>query len=294
LRTTRIAPFVTPLATMLLAVGPLLAQATNPPTVPLELVQTLALSPFAEPGTTPDVLVGRLPDRIAHVVPLPADGRIIGSLVFRQHAVSAVAVSGPARALLDTLAARLIAAGWTEHQAPRAHGFASTGNVRPTYCLGDSVSLSTSTMRRSAEGRYVLFISAEGHAAFNCRDLEGETSRPLWHGPELIPSLTPPEGSYTNGGGTGGGSDEEYARARIRTDLTTTQVLDHYDAQLRAAGWTPVQRVAADDAAVATYRVTDSQGAVWHGVLTATMPAPSSAPSPRFLSLRLLRVDSAY
>lgn len=294
MKTSQIAPFLTPLAGILLAVGPLLAQATNPPMVPLEMVRTLTLTPFAEPGNPPDVLVGRLPDRIEDVVPLPAGGRTIGSLVYRHHSVSAVAVPGPARALLDTVAARLIAGGWKKYEARRTHGFESSGNIRPTYCLGDSLSLYTSTARNPNESQYVLFVSAEGGAAYICRDLEGAPSRQPWRGPELIPSLTPPEGASTSGGGTGGGSDEESARARMRTDLTTTQLLDHYDAQLQAAGWTLVQRVAADDAALATYRVTDSKGALWYGVLTATTPAPTSATSPRFLSLRLLRVERSY
>lgn len=291
MRTTRIAPIIT-LAGFLVAAGTLRAQAVNPPMVPLELVQTLAFTPFAD-AASPDVLVGRLPDDIADVVAVPADGRIIGSLVFRHNAVSAVAVPGPEQAMLDSTKARLMAAGWTKYDPPQQRGFASNRYMRTTYCLGDTLSLNMRGGRDPDGGRSVLFVSASSRTASICRTQQPATSRRT-AGPSLIPSLTPPEGSMASGSGAGSGSGEEYARARVRTDLSAAQLIEHYDAQLQAAGWTLIQRLTADDAAVATYRVTDPEGAAWQGVLTAATPSAESATSPRFLSLRVLRLERSY
>lgn len=69
------------------------------------------------------------------------------------------------------------------------------------------------------------------------------------------------------------------------------ELLDHYGAQLRQHGWTPLERTATDALAAESFPVTDDDGVVWHGVLLATMPAPDA---DRLISLRLTRVDGKF
>jgi hypothetical protein len=66
------------------------------------------------------------------------------------------------------------------------------------------------------------------------------------------------------------------------------ELVDHFGAQLREAGWTPDERTSAEGVAVETFRVTDSGGVAWHGVLVASLP---SADADRVIALRVTRVE---
>jgi hypothetical protein len=62
----------------------------------------------------------------------------------------------------------------------------------------------------------------------------------------------------------------------------------HYDAQLRTHDWTPRARTTVDGLALATYRLTDADGAAWDAMLTAFAPAPDA---DRIVTLLLTKTE---
>lgn len=284
---TQIGRIVGPLAAVLATVGtaaPTAAQASAEETVPLEFVEVLSGSPFG-PAGTPEALVGGIPQSTARVLPLPDDGRIVGSLVYRAYAVSAVAVPGVVGTVRDDWTDRLLGAGWTRYQPPSRGGFESRPAEGLQFCMGDSVTLNLGVTENPRGGSYVTVMHPTGRQYSICRHRE----RP--HMPmneSLIPSLAPPGGAVALGSGSGGGGDHWDAHARIQTNLTVDELVDHYGSQLRTEGWEVLERTSGQETAVEGYRMTDPEGAAWHGVLVASAPAGER---DRFLSLRLTRVE---
>lgn len=267
---------------------PALAQTSAEETVPLEFVQVLSGAPFGTSGT-PGVLVGRLPDRTAAVLPLPADARIVGSLVSPPYSVSALAVPGDRGAVRDDWTERLLETGWTRYEHPSRGGFESSPVEGLQFCMGDSVTLNLGVRENPRGGSYVTVMHPSASRYSICE--QRERSGFMRERESLIPSLAPPAGAIAVGSGSGGGSDEWHARARIDTDLTVDQLVDHYGSQLREAGWDAQSRTAAPGVAVESYTVTDPEGAAWHGVLVASTPGGES---DREAFLRLTRVERRY
>lgn len=258
--------------------------AAHDGTVPLEFVEVLSRSPFG-PATAPEVLVGRIPERTARVLPLPDDGRIVGSLVYPAYTVVAVAVPGATGTARDDWTERLFAAGWTRYEPPSRGGFESNPVEGLQFCLGDSVTMNLGVSENPRGGSYVVAMHPTCGQYSICQNRE----RAHMHMQEsLIPSLAPPGGAVALGSGSGGGGDEWNARARIRTDLTVDELVDHYGSQLRDRGWDVQARTSGQGVAAEVFRVADSEGAAWHGVLVASLP---TGESDRFLSLRLTRVE---
>jgi hypothetical protein len=200
--------------------------------------------------------------------------------------MSAVAVAGTPAAVREDWTARLLAAGWSKYEAPQHGGFESSSSGEGAqFCMGDSLTLSLGVSKSSRGGSYVLLVPINTREYSICSAPE----RPLRERTEsLIPSLTPPRGSTSQGSGSGGGGDAWDARARIRTELTAEQLIEHYGSQLRGHGWESLERLAASGVAVETFRVKDPDGAIWNGVLTAAAP---SMEADRILSLRVTRVE---
>lgn len=262
------------------------AQTAQQEMVPLELVQTLMSGPFGQ-RTAPDVLVGRLPEALASRLTLPQESRVVGSVASQGHSASAIAVPSTPASARDAFAANLAAAGWRRMEPPERSGFQSNDyDPSLTFCQGDSVWLNVGTLPNPRGGSYVILTHRVSRDLSPCRLPEVRGFVRMRASP--IPSLAPPAESITRGHGSGGGGDMWETRARIRTRLGVGELLDHYGAQLRQHGWTPLERTAADALAAESFRVTAGDGVVWHGVLVATMPAPDAE---RFISLRLTRAD---
>lgn len=265
------------------------AQAPKQEMVPREFVETLAVGlPFGD-HAQPEVLVGRIPESLARLVPLPHDSRVVGSLVYSRYSMSAVAVAGAPAAVREEWTERLRAAGWRKYEEPPRRGFESNA-IGDSYqfCMGDSITLNLGVSKNPRGGSYVRLIPLHAREYSVCR----APVQPVSDRPEsLIPSLTPPRGSISQGGGSGGGGDAWDARARLRTELTAEQLVEHYGSQLRGHGWEPLERLAAPGVAVETFRVKDPEGAIWNGILTASAPATEA---DRILSLRVTRVERIF
>lgn len=264
--------------------APAAAQEPEPDMVPIEFVRTLAAGPFG--GNAPlEIRVGRLPDDVADLIQVPAGARVVGSLINRGFSTSALAVPGDPPAARDDWTARLLDAGWARFQEASRGGFESNPTDGLQFCMGDSVTLSLGVSRNPAGGSYVHVMHPRTRMYSACQHRQAT----MHHGTESpIPSLSPPDNSAARGSSGGGGSDRWEADARIRTDHDVDALIDHYGAQLRDHGWTPLERTTGEGIAAETFRVTGPEGGEWHAVLTAA--APAEGPQ-RFLSIRVTRLE---
>src|ERR1700741_799888 len=91
-----------------------------------------------------------------------------------------------------------------------------------------------------------------------------------------IASLRAPDGAVAWNGGSGGGGDSWQASTRLQTALSAAQLMDHYAAQLRQAGWTT--QAPARDGSVLSLSAERSgrKGRPWRALLAVTeLDAPS-------------------
>lgn len=244
-------------------------QETNPEMVPLEVVRTLAFD-LVSGDADPDVLVGKLPERLERAVPLSDDARVIGSLVFPRLTVSAIEVSGDPGAIRDDWRRRLAEAGWTRPPPRSRGGFIQNRVEDQVFCFGDDIVLSLAIEQRSGGQQYVRIMELSPPMSSSCNRRENLTVGP----PEtLIPPLTPPDGSVTDGNHSGGGSSGWNAETRIQTRLSTSELLDHYSEQLRKSGWELADHTATGGFGGDTFRVTNGDGSSWLGLfLVSRLP----------------------
>ena len=262
------------------------AQGRAEQVVPLELVQTLVVSGPFDDDAAVSVLVGSIPEITARVVQLPASARIIGSLVYPQSTRSAVAFAASADSVLRMMEQSLVGAGWEKFEPPRRRGFNS--NVYGSgsqFCMGDSAAVSLSVRPNPDSGTYLTIGHLRNHEYSVCR----MEPPPLPERHEsLIPTLLPPAGARSRGGGSGGGGDHWNAHTQLQTTASIAELLEHYDAQLRAAGWQPGTSAADGPLVLQTYRLTDDEGTRWNGLFTVS---GEPGASHRFLSVLATRAE---
>lgn len=273
-------PFLLALAALATTV-PADAQTPEPEMVPLELVQVLSRG-----GSAPEVLVGRLPEATARLLPLPEDSRVIGSLVHGPFSASAIADPGSPATVQAEWVARLLEAGWTRFERPSRGGFESGIDMGLQFCRGDSTSVSLGIYPNPRGGSYVHVSHPRTHRYSIC----ATRSRQDRGMESPIPSLEPPAGSVHMRSGSGGSDDEWDAHTRIDSDLPVDELVAHYATQLREHGWEPLGRTSGQGVATALFRVPDPEGDAWHAVLIGSTP---SADADRFLFLRLIRMEPA-
>jgi hypothetical protein len=244
------------------------AQTPPPEMVPLEYVRVVA-APIFGVQAPPEMLVGSLPEALAAAVPVLADGRVVGSIVYPEWTTAVVALPEPVADVAATVEPRMSAAGWSRFAVPQMRGgFLGSVPSAMQFCRDDGDdALNVLIVENPAGGSYLRLMHSTGHMAGFCRMREQATMMP-W--PDLIPALDPPPGATVNSSGsTSGGPDEQHTTARVRSGLDAAALLDHYHAQLIRAGWTFVDRGTVGSVAVAAYDVSDGDGARWHGLLTA-------------------------
>jgi hypothetical protein len=86
-----------------------------------------------------------------------------------------------------------------------------------------------------------------------------------------MPVLRPPPGATSNGsgmsGGSGSGSYQRTARAEVRSEMSTRDIILFYAAQLAEQGWTVAQPAIVAEAAVVSARKVDKEGRDLQGIL---------------------------
>jgi hypothetical protein len=283
-----------PLAGLLLTLAALPAAAQQrDEMVPRELVMTLLGSSGSSSG--PELLVGRLPADFPAAL-APAGARVVGSLSRRGEQTVVFALPQPCPEAAAAYRRTVEGAGWTgppssgmiEPQGflPPAMGTAGPSSL---FCQGERI-LHFGTFPREGGGSYLrlTFHSAIEHSP---------CSRQMARGPESywrefpVPALHAPENVEFRGGGmSGAGDDFRETGARVGTPMPPAELLAHYAAQLRQAGWTPAGTSAGEGVALQTFVRRDASGQSWHAVLSA-VALPGS--DKRDLSLRITRLANA-
>ena len=94
-----------------------------------------------------------------------------------------------------------------------------------------------------------------------------------------LPSLTPPVGMDSRGGGSSGIASQDRAMSMstsLNGLLPLRQILAHYSELFIKAGWKKVEEQAATSIGVMTFEIT-SKGQAWHCAFIVSMPAPDAA-----------------
>jgi hypothetical protein len=220
---------------------------------------------------------------------LPADlfrdALILGVADYRVTRTSVAYFPYDPKTTIDTIKARLVAKGWTvaPHEADSTRGFVTAyGGSRPLAICRDRIAIVPTVMMRSLN-RTLAVISRQGSQGveFLCgrspdmdrlRRMRGAEDTPL-------PSLTPPVGMDSRGGGTSGIASQERAMSMstsLNGLLPMKQILAHYSELFIKAGWKKVEEQAATSIGVMTFEIT-SKGETWHCAFIVSMPANDAA-----------------
>lgn len=203
------------------------------------------------------LLLGSLPEGLS--LPMPREGRLIGSLVRQpgwqtdRDVEIVVEAPGSEKQLLDFYEEALRPRGWRSEPdfAPHSGGFA--GAHHPMGRLlrregGDVALLVGANPVR--DGRTEVRI----HSQWMPRpDLEEFRPRP--YGSDLLPTLRPPEGLHLQDQGGGGGGGSWTSSASTETEMTVSELEAIFAGQLAEAGWTRRTGAVAGPLAASTWTV---------------------------------------
>lgn len=273
--------------------APAAAQEAGPEMIPRDVAEALmGGEPFMDAGREVRILVGRMPDHLARVVPAEPDADVVGSLVRRHMTRSLLYLPAAPDEVLIRWEDALLERGWERLQParfPSTGGFASSPPGRShQFCMGDSLSLTLDADRRDRGSRLRILLP-RGRSAYNfCRHQE-ERAR-LHHRDESpLPELTPPPGVRMRGAGGGGGGAEYDSRGLAETDMAVEELAEHYHRQLVGHGWEALGQAASDDVVVYRYRVPDAEReSPWLGLLIVARGHETDA---RYLALEARRAD---
>lgn len=248
-----------------------------------ELTQRALGSDYGPSGIQVKLLVGQLPPQPLGPLPGLPSGRLVGSVVrtssgpdfpnsqtiFFDSSASPAQVRAALQSALKTL-------GWTPFRGDfgpsQEGGFQSaedTGSLA-YYRLEQLVSFSASIGRAGAVTQVTLNLNKNRNLReeiqFRERSDAGSRSN--------LPVLRPPGGTTVqpSGGGGGGGSWSSFAS--VQSPLNAVQLLDAYGVQLKAAGWTPLNRSTTGKTVTSLWRFVDQDKNTLTGVLTLQETAP--------------------
>jgi hypothetical protein len=221
---------------------------------------------------------------------LPADlfrdALILGVADYRVTRTSVAYFPYDPKTTIDTIKARLVAKGWTvaPQEEDSTRGFVTAyGGSRPLAICRDRMAVVPTVMMRSIN-RTLAVISRQGSQGveFLCgRSPEMDRLRRMGRGAEdtPLPSLTPPVGMDSRGGGSSGIASQDRAMSMATSlsgMLPLKQILAHYSELFIKAGWKKVEEQAATSIGVMTFEIT-SKGQAWHCAFIVSMPANDAA-----------------
>ena len=268
--------------TLLLAAVPARAQQrSRSDSLPRELV--VALLGGSLGSRQVDVQAGMADDSLP--AELFRDALVLGFADYRVTRTTVAYFPYDPKGTIDTIEARLVAKGWTPapEDSETTRGFVSNfGGSRPLAICRERMVVVPTVMVRTLN-RTLAVISRQGSQGveFLCgrrpdmdrmRRMRGAEETPL-------PSLTPPPGMESRGGGSTGIASDDRAMS-MSTSLTGAlpmkQILAHYDDLFIKAGWKKVEEQLASSIGIMTFEIT-SKGSTWHCAFIVSMPASDAA-----------------
>ena len=259
------------------------ARDGQPELIPRDLV--VALLTFGSGSGGTDLKVGRVPDDTPPEF-IPPGAEVVGSMTQFENVVIVLGLREAPDSAVGVTQTRLLAAGWTRPAAPprtpAQRGFVgpdfgggSMGGMPDVLCRGDE-SVTLSSMYRSSGGSLLKIAFNRGARYSSCRQRESVSHRsPFDDAP--VPTLRAPAGSMTSGNGMSSSPDRITVSTQLSTRLKPSEVAAHYDTQMRAAGWAPVNDGALEFLAARTYQKKDEKNRTWSAVLHAVSPPDGRA-----------------
>lgn len=240
---------------------------SNPKTLPRSLA--LRLINYSENQAESRLFVGKLPP-LPESVPLPNLPVIGGFSPSKNYWIFFDATSQAN--ILASYETQLRQAGWTLSKLGTKHdrGFVSNnGFVMRTYCRGESQALS---IFQTETTRLDLSLQLEPYENSPCRV---QSSLP----PEFVQSqerfkalptveLLPPQGSLVELRGSGATTHTQFSsEAAISTPLSLTELAQHYETQIAAAGWQPIANDGDRQVRQSVWTI-DRNGKKWQAILS--------------------------
>jgi hypothetical protein len=250
--------------------------------LPRELVTALLGGSMG--SRTIDIQSGMADDSLPAV--LFRDALILGFADLRSSVMTVAYFPFAPEATLDTIKARLGAAGWTSPASPGSteRGFVSTyGGPNPmALCRGRSVVMPSVSQRTISRTLAVITRQfSQGAAEYLCgnrSELRERMRNPAADTP--LPALYPPPGMRSGGGGSGGTPDGGRAMemySSLTGDLPLTDIQRHYADQFTKAGWRRVEELASATMAMTSFEITGTDGRQWHCVFSVSIPSVGNA-----------------
>ena len=258
--------------------APIHAQARpQSDSLPRELV--VALLGGSLGGRNVSVQAGRAHDSIPASV--FRDAEVLGFADFRMSSMTVAYFPYAPQATIDTINARLVAAGWTmpQERVDSTRGFVSGygGGVPHGVCRGQAMVFPNVTVRTLNRTLAVVARhesqSPRGPCGNNAVEVRG---RGYWPGANTpLPTLPPPAGMQNRGGGSSGSPDGDDAmamRAELEGALPLRDVMLHYQGLFTRAGWRMVEELSSSSIAIATFEITQ-HGKSWHCAFVGRIPS---------------------
>lgn len=270
-----------------LAAAPLCAQQRPASdSLPRELVLALLGGSLREV----DVRAGLADDSLP--AGLFRDAQVLGLADYRTSSTTVAWFPFAPQATIDTIKARLVAAGWRAAPQPAEtqRGFVEmSGGSRPQAICRDRVAIVPTVMVRSIN-RTLAVISRQSSqgAEFLCGGDAMRMSRRDAAADSPLPSLVPPPGMQSRGGsssGVAGGDRSMTMSTTLYGPLPARDILAHYAGLFTTEGWRKVDEAAAGSLAVAAFEIM-AKGARWHCAFVVS--APTSDSVDVHLTLRML------
>jgi hypothetical protein len=190
------------------------------------------------------------------------------------------------QATIDTIRARLIAAGWKAPTQDTTRGFVNSFGGMYSQGVCSSTSVVYPTVRIRNLSRTLAVISRQ-HSPEFVAELCGDSSRSALRERRLynpaagtpLPALAPPPGMESRGGGTSGSPSRDRAMemsASLVGTLPLTDIVAHYAQLFVQAGWRKVEELKSASIAIMTFEIAVN-GERWHCAFSVSVPGPDAA-----------------
>lgn len=223
-------------------------------------------------GPSVEVVVGGLPPGLTVELPLPAGGRLLGSVLRSRgsgpmYLEAVFDASGDPAQVVAVYEKELKASGWeTVESWP--------GSMRGGFVPGPTAE--GMSFRLAGQGPMLLVaaIADENNSVDVRVRLDWEMPKHLDDsrrlqfrppGAERIPDLHPPAGVSLESRGGGGGGDRWHSEAIVHTERSVVELEAHFAAQLVAAGWARLEGRADNVVGWSSWRLPGENE--WRGLL---------------------------
>ena len=261
-----------------------------------ELVEAL-IGGYRAPGTPPPKIFYRaLPDDFPRALVSAGSIELLGSVQYGvppgrgSHATVIGIIKNDPDSALAALKRAWQSAGLREpSRGQNPGGFVPAPAIRPSMFCSDSSMLTAFMSPRAAGGNYLRLELTNGQGPTPCA-MEAMRPRPTPTPDFTFPTLVAPPGAKSLNTSISGSVSGREASVLLETDMTPAQLISHYSAQLKSAGWTLDETATTRLGVFQIANGKDSNGRQIAGILSAlSLPQPRS----RSVSFKILSPETS-